>query len=180
MYEYFLTTDDFPCTNNPLKIVWDETKRQTNRTKHGLDFADLNIDFFMNAMIAPAKDPARFGSDLGHLDAPRKPKGKEAPMTRFSSKRPLTDEEEAEIQKRIASDPDAPEATDEQLARAKPFAEAFPDLADSIKRSRGRPKVANAREAVTLRLNPETLAKFKAKGDDWRTVMVEVLDKAKV
>ncbi|ATA44200.1 hypothetical protein CK816_07555, partial [Brucella abortus] len=46
---------------------------------------------------------------------------------KFSSKRPLTQEEEAEIQKMIASDPDAPEATDEQLAKAKPFKEAFPD-----------------------------------------------------
>ncbi len=44
---------------------------------------------------------------------------------KFSSKRPLTQEEEAEIQKMIASDPDAPEATDEQLAKAKPFKEAF-------------------------------------------------------
>ncbi|MGI6854998.1 BrnA antitoxin family protein [Mesorhizobium sp. 1B3] len=101
-------------------------------------------------------------------------------MTRFSSKRPLTDEEEAEIQKRIASDPDNPEITDDQARKGKPFAEAFPDLAESIKRSRGRPKVDNAKEAVTLRLSPETLAKFKAKGDDWRARMSEVLDNAEV
>lgn len=101
-------------------------------------------------------------------------------MSKFKHIKPLTDEEEAEIQQQIASDPDAPEATDEQLAQAKPFAEAFPDLAESIKRSRGRPKVDNPKEAVTLRLNPETLAKFRARGDDWRAAMAEVLDKAKV
>jgi ribosome-binding protein aMBF1 (putative translation factor) len=39
---------------------------------------------------------------------------------------------EAEIQQRIASDPDAPEATDEQLAQARPFIEAFLELAGSI------------------------------------------------
>ncbi|MGI6854999.1 BrnT family toxin [Mesorhizobium sp. 1B3] len=39
-----------------MKIVWDETKRQTNQTKHGLDFADLDVDFFMNATIYPAKE----------------------------------------------------------------------------------------------------------------------------
>jgi hypothetical protein len=33
---------------------------------------------------------------------------------------PLTDEQEAEIQRKIASDPDSPEATDEELASA-PF-----------------------------------------------------------
>jgi hypothetical protein len=51
---------------------------------------------------------------------------------KFSSKRPLTDEEEAEIQRRIANDTDAPEATDEELAQARPFREVFPDLAASI------------------------------------------------
>lgn len=25
------------------KLIWDETKRQTNLKKHGLDFADANI-----------------------------------------------------------------------------------------------------------------------------------------
>lgn len=99
---------------------------------------------------------------------------------KFSSKRPLTDREEAEIQKMIAGDPDNPEITDEQIARGKPFAEAFPELAESIKRSRGRPRLPAAKEAVTLRLDPATLDKFKAAGKDWRARMVEALDKAKV
>ena len=37
-------------------------------------------------------------------------------VSKFSSRRPLNEGEESEIQKMIASDPDAPEATDEQLA----------------------------------------------------------------
>jgi hypothetical protein len=60
--------------------------------------------------------------------------------TKFKDIPPLTDEEEARIQRQIAGDPDAPEATDEQIAQARTFAEVFPDLAESIKRSRGRPK----------------------------------------
>ncbi len=51
---------------------------------------------------------------------------------RFSSKRPLSDAEEAEMQRMIASDPDAPEATDEELAHGKSFRDAFPDLAKGI------------------------------------------------
>ncbi|WP_207779323.1 hypothetical protein [Zavarzinia aquatilis] len=47
---------------------------------------------------------------------------------KFSSKHPLGDAEEAEIQKMIASDPDAPELTDEQLKQGKPFREALPEL----------------------------------------------------
>ena len=91
--------------------------------------------------------------------------------SRFKHIKPLTDEEEAQIQKQIASDPDAPELTDEQLRQGRPFAEVFPDLAASIKRSRGRPRIENAKEAVTLRLDPQTVARFKAGGDDWRAKM---------
>lgn len=91
---------------------------------------------------------------------------------------PLTDEEEAVIQRGIATDADNPELTDEQMAQAKPFAEAFPDLMASIKRARGRPKVENPKEAVTLRLDPATVERFKAGGKDWRGRMAEALDKA--
>ncbi|NNU48864.1 hypothetical protein G9X68_17355 [Rhizobium sp. WYCCWR 11279] len=47
-------------------------------------------------------------------------------MTKYSSKHPLTAEEEAEIQKMIAADPDSPELSDEELAKARPFREVFP------------------------------------------------------
>jgi uncharacterized protein (DUF4415 family) len=92
---------------------------------------------------------------------------------------PLTDEEEAHIQAGIASDPDNPELTDEQIAVAKPCREVFPVLHASIKRSRGRPRIISPKEAVTLRLSPETIARFKeACGDDWRARMSETLERA--
>ncbi|UGY10878.1 BrnA antitoxin family protein [Phyllobacterium pellucidum] len=94
--------------------------------------------------------------------------------------RPLTDREEAEIQRQIAADPDDSEATDEQLAQAKPFREALPELYASIQRARGRPKADAPKEAVTLRLDPQTLQRFKATGKDWRTRMAEVLERAKI
>lgn len=75
----------------------------------------------------------------------------------------------------------SPEPTDKQLAKAKPFKDAFPDLHASIKRSRGRPKVDNPKEAVTLRLSPDTVEKFKAAaGDEWRAKMAKALERAKV
>ncbi len=55
---------------------------------------------------------------------------------------PLTDAEEAELQRQIAADPDDAEAADEQLAQAKPFAEAFPELSASIKRAEDRLEAA--------------------------------------
>lgn len=36
-------------------IVWDEPKRQTNLSKHGLDFADLDAEFFLDALVVATK-----------------------------------------------------------------------------------------------------------------------------
>lgn len=77
---------------------------------------------------------------------------------------------EDQIQRMIASDPDAPEATDEQLAQAKPFSEAFPALADDMRKNvGGRPKSDNPKVAVSLRLDQEIVARFKASGPGWQT-----------
>lgn len=37
-----------------LLIFWDESKRQTNLAKHGLDFADLDEAFFLSSVVVPA------------------------------------------------------------------------------------------------------------------------------
>ncbi len=96
---------------------------------------------------------------------------------KFSSKRPLTDGEEAEIQRMIASDPDNPEATDQQLKNGKSFAEAFPQLMESIKRSRGRPPVEAPKQQVSLRLSPDVIRAFKATGKGWQSRIDDVLRK---
>ncbi|MBS7741456.1 MULTISPECIES: BrnT family toxin [unclassified Chelatococcus] len=38
-----------------MMITYDEAKRQTNLRKHGLDFADLDVEFFASSMVIPAK-----------------------------------------------------------------------------------------------------------------------------
>lgn len=38
-----------------MKITWDERKRRANLDKHGLDFADLDAEFFLSSTIQPAK-----------------------------------------------------------------------------------------------------------------------------
>lgn len=42
-----------------MKIVWDEAKRLANLAKHGLDFADLDPNFFSEAAFGEA-DKGRF------------------------------------------------------------------------------------------------------------------------
>lgn len=37
-------------------IVWDEPKRQANLAKHGIDFADIGSEFFLGALVKPARD----------------------------------------------------------------------------------------------------------------------------
>jgi uncharacterized protein (DUF4415 family) len=100
---------------------------------------------------------------------------------KFKNAPPLTDEEEAEIQKQIASDPDAPEATDEQLAQARSFAEVFPELAEKMRKNiGGRPKSTHPKQTISIRLDPEVIDKFRATGPGWQTRMNEALKAAKV
>ena len=73
---------------------------------------------------------------------------------------------------------DNPPITEEEFAQFRPFAEVFPELAESIRRSRGRPPKADAKLAVTLRLDPETVERFKAQGPDWRARMGAALKRA--
>ncbi|MEO8667259.1 MAG: BrnA antitoxin family protein [Bauldia sp.] len=74
---------------------------------------------------------------------------------------------------------DSPELTDEQIAKGKPFKEALPELYEAIQRSRGRPPVEKPKQAVTLRIDPDTLARFRATGKDWRARMARALDRTK-
>lgn len=72
----------------------------------------------------------------------------------------------------IASDPDASEATDEQLEQAKPFTETFPALADAMRKNMGgRPKTENSKVPVSLRLDADVVEKFKATGPGWQSRM---------
>jgi uncharacterized DUF497 family protein len=38
-----------------MKIVWDEPKRLANLDKHGLDFVDLDVVFFLGAVLRSVK-----------------------------------------------------------------------------------------------------------------------------
>jgi uncharacterized protein len=38
-----------------MQIGFDEIKRQSNLAKHGLDFAGLDVDYFANSIVVPAK-----------------------------------------------------------------------------------------------------------------------------
>jgi uncharacterized protein (DUF4415 family) len=119
-------------------------------------------------------------------------------MTRKRRIPEISDEEEAEVQRMIAEDPDDWEATDEEIANAMSFEEAEPELATSIlrehpelaepmrkrteelRRRRGRPRVEKPRQQVSIRLDPDVIAKFKATGPGWQGRINAILKAAKV
>jgi len=73
---------------------------------------------------------------------------------------------------------DNPEWTAEDFKNARPFAEVFPDLMESIQRARGRPKSESPKKRITLRLDQDVVERFRASGPGWQSRMNEALKKA--
>jgi uncharacterized protein (DUF4415 family) len=63
-----------------------------------------------------------------------------------------------------------PEITDAWIAGADLYS------GDKLVR-RGRPKLANPRQLLSLRLPPQIIARWKATGPGWQTRMAEALEK---
>jgi len=100
-------------------------------------------------------------------------------MSKKSANLPkISDAEEAEIQRGIALDPDNPEWTEEDFKKARPFAEVFPELAESIRRSRGRPTIEKPKKQVTIRLDQDVLEKLRSAGPGWQSRINDILRKA--
>jgi len=89
----------------------------------------------------------------------------------------VSDDEEGVIQKQIAADSDDGDATDEEIMSAKPFAEALPELMESIRRARGRPFAQQTKVPVTIRLDPDIVEHYKAGGKGWQSRMNDDLRK---
>src|SRR3954453_1039486 len=65
-------------------------------------------------------------------------------------------------------DVQSPELTAEQIAKAKRFAEVFPELPPSIRKGRG-PNKAPTKKLVSLRLSGQVIAAYKAGGPGWQS-----------
>jgi uncharacterized protein (DUF4415 family) len=69
---------------------------------------------------------------------------------------------------------DNPEWTRKDFAKARPFSEALPDLAASIRKGRG-PNKAPTKKLVSLRMSGQVLEAYKAKGPGWQSRIDEDL-----
>lgn len=74
---------------------------------------------------------------------------------------------------------DAPELTAALRRRLRPATEVLPpEVVAAFKRSPGRPKIAEPKQPVSLRLSPKVVAFYKATGPGWQTRVEEILVKA--
>lgn len=67
--------------------------------------------------------------------------------------------------------------TEDELSGLRPFEEVYPELADSIRRSRGRPPLVSPKKQVTLRLDADVLDRLRQSGPGWQSRINEVLKK---
>lgn len=73
-----------------------------------------------------------------------------------------------------------PEWTASMISKARPAREVLPKIfgartAANMLKPRGRPKSPDSKVAISLRLAPDTLARWKATGPGWQTRMANVL-----
>lgn len=81
----------------------------------------------------------------------------------------LSPREDAAVTKAARSDADARPLTDKQWNKVKP----------SLKRPPGRPLGSGTKEQVTLRIDSDTLAFYKSKGQGWQTLINMLLGEIK-
>ncbi|HTO33705.1 MAG TPA: BrnA antitoxin family protein [Pararhizobium sp.] len=56
----------------------------------------------------------------------------------------------------------------------------FPELMESIRRSRGRPVVEARKQQISLRLDPDVTARFKTTGKAWQGRINDILKAARL
>ncbi|MGH7025526.1 MAG: BrnA antitoxin family protein [Caulobacteraceae bacterium] len=83
------------------------------------------------------------------------------------------DEDDKAIVEAAQSDPDAGPLDDERLKKMSPMAST--DAAELARRARGRPRSPAPKRLVSLRLDPDVVARFRASGPGWQTRINEVL-----
>jgi len=89
--------------------------------------------------------------------------------------------EKKPVTKKAWVDPDdAPELTDDFFARAQIAIgdKVIRPAQGTLTKGPGRPKKANAKVSVHLRLSPDVLAHYRSRGPGWQTRIDETLRKA--
>ena len=86
----------------------------------------------------------------------------------------LSPEEDAEIQRQIAEDPDDFEADEEWFKNAKPTAELFPELLERHLKEKDDLE-SGRKERLRILLDKEVLDYFRNQGGDWHSLINQAL-----
>lgn len=87
-----------------------------------------------------------------------------------------TDEEDAQINQGIALDADNPELTEADFLQAQTARQALPAIAN-LRRVRG-PQKSPTKTLVSMRLDPDLIARLKADGPGWQSRANDLLRQA--
>ena len=82
--------------------------------------------------------------------------------------------EETAIQVGIARDQDSPELGQDWFQGARPATEVVPRVVERWRRTRGKQK-APTKEAISIRLDQDVLAHYRASGRGWQSRINEAL-----
>ena len=85
--------------------------------------------------------------------------------------------EEVAILVGIARDPDNPEWTEEDFARARPAIEVVPALVEGHRRTRGKQKTPT-KVHLNIRLDADIVARLREGGEGWQTRLNDILRRA--
>ena len=78
----------------------------------------------------------------------------------------------------IDHDDDNPEWTDADFARARPFAEVFPEQAEKLRAIGGRPRLARPKLHIGFRLSADVVEGIRATGKGYNARVERVLREA--
>jgi uncharacterized protein (DUF4415 family) len=170
-----------------MEITCNATKDALNRQKHGVPFGLASQINWLEVLSRPETrrdygEVREIGyalisdrlycvvftprADTMHIISLRKANAREVRMFKDRKIIMPTPEEDVEINKGIAADPDTYELSEEEIKRLKPFKEVMEE-----RRRIGRPPKENPKEQVSIRYDADILAAFKATGDGWQTRM---------
>jgi uncharacterized protein (DUF4415 family) len=90
----------------------------------------------------------------------------------------ISDEEDAELTRAAAADPDNPILDERMFARMGPAAEVAPEIVRRARGQRGPQKSKPVKTLISLRLDPDVVRHFRRAGRGWQSRINQALRKA--
>jgi uncharacterized protein (DUF4415 family) len=90
----------------------------------------------------------------------------------------ISDQEDAELTRAAAADPDNPIVDERMFERMRPATEVAPEIVRRARGQRGPQKSKPVKTLVSLRLDPDVIKHFRRGGRGWQSRINQALRKA--